>query len=306
MNQETIFVTPEESGTRLDKVLSERFVNHYSRTYFQTLIDAGLVLLNGRQVKKRAAPKAGDEIEVNFALSPQSEIAPEPIPLEILFEDDDLIVINKSAGMIVHPAPGVWSGTFVNALLHHCRTLSPEPEDVRPGIVHRLDKETSGVLVAAKNLRAQADLVAQFSSRSVSKRYLALCLGHPGIGTVKAPIGRHPVNRKTMAVVETGKEAISEYETLAFNHQLALVQVKILTGRTHQIRVHLSHIGHPILGDSVYGRPALNDKFGVKRQLLHAETLQLTHPVSKEALTFTAPIPDDMERVIQKLTKKRL
>ncbi|NGX57784.1 MAG: Ribosomal large subunit pseudouridine synthase D [Chlamydiae bacterium] len=294
IDTDVIIVTASEAGERLDKILAARYENRHSRTYFQYLIEEHLVSLNGAPVKKRIKPIEGDEIEVHFVLTPQTEVQPEPIPLDILYEDDDILVVNKPAGMVVHPAPGNWTGTFVNALLHHCQDLAADPNDVRPGIVHRLDKETSGVLIAAKNLLAQQKLIEQFANRKVKKQYTAICVGNPGKGEISAPIGRHPVHRKKMTVIEGGKPAVSHYETLAYDERLSLVSIKPITGRTHQIRVHMKHLGHPILGDPVYGNPSFNKKMGIQRQLLHAEKLSLIHPVSGKDLTFNAPMPQDM------------
>jgi 23S rRNA pseudouridine1911/1915/1917 synthase len=293
-----IIVTAEEEGGRLDRLLAKRFQDRHSRTYFQYLIQENLVSLNGQPVKKRVKPKEGDEIEVNFALTPQIDVKPQPIALDILYEDNDVIVVNKPSSMVVHPAPGNWDNTFVNALLYHCRQLAACPGDVRPGIVHRLDKETSGVLIAAKNPESQQNLIEQFSGRQVAKEYLAVCVGNPGSGTVSAPIGRHPVNRKKMAVREGGKPAESHYRTLTYNEMLSYVAITPVTGRTHQIRVHMQHIGCPVLGDSVYGSASLNQKLKAERQLLHASRLSIRHPVSGKYLTFNAPIPQDIENFI--------
>jgi len=296
MDPETIIVTSDEAGERIDKLLANRYENHHSRTYFEYLIDEHLVLLNGEAVKKRIKPKEGDEIEVDFVLTPQIDIQPQPIPLNILFEDDDLIVVNKPEGMVVHPAPGNWNGTFVNGLLYHCEELSADPTNLRPGIVHRLDKDTTGVLLAVKHLAAQQNVIDQFAKRKVTKHYLALCVGNPGKGKISAPIARHLVHRKKMAVVESGKQAVSHYETLAYNGQMSLVKITPLTGRTHQIRVHMKHLGFPILGDPIYGNPSFNRKLGLHRQLLHASELTIVHPTTKDSLTFKAPMPDDMSR----------
>jgi len=298
MDSETIIVTSHEAGERLDKLLANRFENHHSRTYFQYLIEEHLVLLNGQPVKKRIKPVEGDEIEVNFALTPQTEINPEPIPLDILYEDEDLLVVNKPAGLVVHPAPGNWTKTFVNGLLHHCQDLADDPTNVRPGIVHRLDKDTSGVLIAAKKSAAQQNLIEQFANRQVTKHYLAFCVGNPGKGEIEAPIARHPVHRKKMAVVETGKPALSHYETLTYDEKMSLVKITPHTGRTHQIRVHMKHIGHPIIGDPVYGNLSFNQKLKIERQLLHASELSLVHPTTGEPLTFKAPMPQDMEHLL--------
>jgi 23S rRNA pseudouridine1911/1915/1917 synthase len=302
-SEETDFliVTEEEAGERLDKILAKRFKEVYSRTYFQYLIDEQLVLLNGSPVRKRIKPQAGDEIEVQFASIPEIQLSPEPIPLSILFEDDDLLAINKPAGMVVHPAPGNWSGTFVNGLLYHCNQLLGQENSLRPGIVHRLDKETSGVLIAAKTLEMQQKLIALFASRQVYKEYWAICLGRPADGEISAPIGRHPLHRKQMAIVPTGKPAISFLKILGWNDKLSFVQIVIATGRTHQIRVHLKYKGTPILGDALYGNSVLNRYYGVQRQLLHAAKVKIQHPFTGQELELTAPPPIDMLRFMRKI-----
>lgn len=294
---ELLLVQPEDSNLRLDKVLTQKFPGT-SRTYFQYLIETGHVLINGERCIKRHKPKAGDEIEVCFALTPEISLEPQEIPLDILFEDEDLIVINKKAGMVVHPAPGHPSGTFVNALLFHCRTLIPE--GIRPGIVHRLDKDTTGVLVAAKNAFTHQALVELFSMRKVEKLYTAICLGKPPEGLIEAPIHRHPIRRQEMAVVETGKKALSRVTVIAHHQELSLVQVELITGRTHQIRVHLKHVGCPILGDPVYGQRHSNTQYQITRQLLHAGWIRFPHPRTHVPLTLTAPLPEDMEKAKQR------
>lgn len=298
---ELLFITEEEAGERLDKILAHRFSEIHSRTYFQYLIQEHLVLLNGLPVKKRIKPEAGDEIEIQFAALPELDLKPENIPLSILYEDDSLLVINKPAGMVIHPAPGNWSGTFVNALLYHCKQLSLLSESVRPGIVHRLDKETSGVLVAAKTLEMQQKLIELFASRQVYKEYLAICIGKPADEEIHAPIGRHPVHRKQMAIVPNGRPAVSIVKTLGWNGKLSLVRVIILTGRTHQIRVHLKHRGTPILGDSLYGSLTANKVHHAERQMLHAAVLRLPHPLTKELMEFKAPLPPDMLKYVEQM-----
>lgn len=297
-----LIVTEEEAGERLDKLLARRFQEVYSRTYFQHLIEEGLVLLNGVSVKKRIKPQAGDEVEVEFAALPEAQLLPQEIPLSIIYEDETLLAINKPAGMVVHPAPGNWSGTFVNALLGYCQGLEQEKASLRPGIVHRLDKETSGLLIAAKTVDMQQKLIALFASRQVYKEYLAICVGHPSDGEISAPIGRHPIHRKQMAVVPSGRPAISFCKTLRSNNKLSLVQVIIATGRTHQIRVHLKYKGTPILGDSLYGIPSLNHDYGVQRQLLHAKVLAFNHPLTGKRLQLEAPLPEDFLRMMKKFS----
>ncbi len=294
---ESIVITDEEAGERLDKILTNRYKEVRSRTYFQYLIEENKVLLNGQSVKKRICPQAGDEVEVFFTLTPEIDVKPESIPLNILYEDIDLIAINKPAGMVVHPAPGNWTGTFVNALLHHCRELDAT-HSMRPGIVHRLDKDTSGVLIAAKNTQSQQKLIEMFAGREIYKEYLAICLGNPGNQEINKPIGRHPIDRKKMAIVESGRKATTIVETLSFDGKLSVVKVILATGRTHQIRVHMKSIGTPVLGDGTYGNTQENQKFKADRQLLHARLIRLRHPITGQQLVIEAPIPEDMQAKI--------
>lgn len=292
-------VSSEEGSTRLDKLLSLHFPE-YSRTYFQYLIKQGSVLVNGTVLKKRETPKVGDEIEVNFLLTPEISLEPQDIPLDILFEDEHVIAVNKPANMVVHPAPGHPNNTFVNALLFHCRNL-PTFDSIRPGIVHRLDKDTSGILLAAKTAQAHAKLVEMFSERRIQKTYLAICIGIPKEGLIDAPIKRHPIQRKEMTICfENGKEAKSLCKVLKKNQQLSLVEIQLLTGRTHQIRVHLNYLGTPVLGDTVYGRATTNKKFMTSRQLLHAHRLQFAHPISNIPIFLNAPIPKDFSQFDEK------
>lgn len=296
-----IVISEQEAGERLDKVLAQRFKERYSRAYFQYLIEKHLVLLNGTPVKKRIKPEVGDEVEIEFALTPEISLEPENIPLDILYEDEMLLAVNKPVGMVIHPAPGHWSGTFVNALLFHCQQLKNLNESLRPGIVHRLDKETSGVLIAAKTTIMQQKLVELFASRQIYKEYLAICIGNPGEGEINAPIGRHPVHRKQMAVIPTGKTAISFYQTLATNGKLSIVKVIIATGRTHQIRVHLKLRGTPVLGDSIYGNNQINKQYGVSHQLLHAAVVRFVHPVTGVELEFRARPSEEMQKNLSKI-----
>jgi 23S rRNA pseudouridine1911/1915/1917 synthase len=303
MNNETdlLFVTEEESGRRLDKFLTARFPT-YSRSYFQSLIDERLVLVNSELVKKAYKLEEGDEIEIEFAYTKEIKVEPEPIALDILYEDDYLIAVNKPAGMVVHPAVGNWSKTFVNALLYHCAQLEGT-DTLRPGIVHRLDKETSGLLLAAKDELTQRRLVEAFATRQVHKEYLAICLNNPGTREISTLIGRHPTKRKEMAVLkDRGKEAKTLCETIAFKEPLSYVRLLPQTGRTHQLRVHMRHIGSPILGDSVYGSLAANQKFKVERQLLHAHLLRFLHPITKEEIELKATIPQDIDKFIKLIT----
>jgi 23S rRNA pseudouridine1911/1915/1917 synthase len=296
---ETIFISEEEVGERLDKVLAKRLKEAGSRAYFQYLIDEGKVLLNGAPVKKRIKPKFGDEVEVEYILTPELTLEPENIPLNILYEDKEILVVDKASGMVVHPATGHWSGTFVNALLFHCRKENEFEDNLRPGIVHRLDKDTSGLIIAAKTTSSQQKLIEMFAGRRVYKEYLAICIGNPKEGVIEAPMGRHPVNRKLMAIVKNGRPAITRYHSLEYNEKISLVSVVIETGRTHQIRVHMKHHGTPVLGDAVYGIPSFNKKLGVTRQMLHAYRLGFDHPATGKKMEFTAEIPQDMQKVIK-------
>ena len=295
---DTIYVTEEEEGLRIDKLLSLRY-GQKSRTYFQFLIEKKAVLLNGEKVKKSTIPKKGDEIEILFILTDEISLQPQNIPLDIIYEDDDILAINKPAGMVVHPAPGNWTNTFVNALLYHCKNISNPEKTLRPGIVHRLDKDTSGILLAAKNEEAHRKLIEQFSSRKIEKFYLAICLGSPSNQTISAPIGRNQTKRKEMAVKEDGKEAVTDIECLAQKDNLSLLLAKPKTGRTHQIRVHLKHINAPIIGDSTYGSDKINKKLNSTRQLLHAYIIQFSHPKNNKLMKLTAPLPSDFQEFIK-------
>ena len=291
---ENIIVSDEMIKERLDRLLCQQFPT-YSRTYFQYLIEQGFVLVNGLPIKKKDKPKIGDEIEICFQLTPEISLEPENIPLDILYEDEHLLAINKPAGMVTHPAPGHYTGTFVHALLYHCKTL-PLADTLRPGIVHRLDKDTTGVLLAAKTSEAHQKLVEMFCQRKLEKSYLALCVGTPGNGTIEAPIKRHPTKRKEMAVDPTGRAATSITNVLAFDGKLSLVEVLLITGRTHQIRVHLKHKGAPILGDQVYGAPAWNKQYDAPRQMLHAYRLSFCHPITGMKINLKAPLPADFKK----------
>lgn len=306
-DNDLLVITEAEAGERLDKILAHRFKEVRSRTYFQYLIDEQRVLVNGFPVKKRMKPQPGDEVEIEFLVTPELDLKPEPLPLDIIYEDDDILIVNKPAGLVVHPAVGHWSGTFVNALLYHCQHTGSgqlDPSSVRPGIVHRLDKDTTGLLMAAKQPLAQQRLIAQFASREVYKEYLAICIGNPGNKDIDAPIGRHPVHRQLMTVrPEGGKQALTLCRTLAHDQELSLVSLVLATGRTHQIRVHLKHIGTPVLGDPIYGSVSANKKYGVQRQMLHAKVLRLQHPITGIPLEFEAPLPEDMRQIVEKLQK---
>jgi 23S rRNA pseudouridine1911/1915/1917 synthase len=292
-----IVINDDEAGMRLDKILLARYLGIHSRTYFQYLIEQERVLVNGEVVKKRYLPKTGDEIQIQYILTPEIGLTPENIPLEIVFEDEDILVINKPPGMVVHPAPGHPHGTFVNALLYHCHHLLETASNVRPGIVHRLDKDTSGLLIAAKTNKAHKLLIEMFSGRQIYKEYLTVCYGNPGTREIRAAIGRHPVHRQKMKVFEdgNGREAISRCETLFLKDNISLVRVVLMTGRTHQIRVHMQHLNAPVLGDAIYGNLQANKKYGAARQLLHAHILRFNHPITGKPMELKAKCPQDLQ-----------
>ncbi|MFT4553099.1 MAG: 23S rRNA pseudouridine1911/1915/1917 synthase [Chlamydiales bacterium] len=303
-SESEIFIASEEdSQERLDIILTKRF-NEKSRTYFQYLIESHKVLVNDNAVKKRHYLQAGDSVEIHFILPPDINLEAEDISLNVIYEDEYLLAINKSPGTVVHPAPGHWTGTVVNGLLYHCDNLENPKNTLRPGIVHRLDKDTSGILLAAKTYEAQKHLIQLFSERKIEKKYLAICIGNPGETRIEAPIGRHPVNRKKMAILESGKPASSIFNTHAYNSALSFVEVTLETGRTHQIRVHSQHNKTPILGDNVYGSIQSNKKYAVTRQMLHAHRLIFIHPFTQEKLDLKASIPDDMHSIITKYFPK--
>ncbi len=286
---------------RLDRYLS-RELPGLTRSRLQGLIRQGKVLVDGLPAAKSGQKlKAGQEILLEIPPPEKAETEAEDIPLDVVYEDEDLIVVNKPQGMVVHPSRGHREGTLVNALLHHCRRLSGINGVLRPGILHRLDKDTSGLLVAAKTDGAHLDLAEQLKKRLVKREYLALVHGHPRAkqGTVDAPLGRHPRERKKMAVSPGARNAVTHFTLLEEFAGVSLLRLRLETGRTHQIRVHLSYIGHPVLGDPVYGRR--RDSFNLPGQALHACCLGFTHPRTGEALEFTAGPPSAFQRVLEDL-----
>ena len=289
---------------RLDRQIQETHPD-FSRSRIEGLIKGGFVTVNGA-VAEKAGMKVAEDDEIVVEVPPPVPAVPEPedIPLDVVYEDADMLVVNKAPGMVVHPAPGHFTGTLVNALLHHCPNLSGIGGVARPGIVHRLDQDTSGLIVVAKSQAAMDGLVKAFTShKNIEKTYLAVVHGRPRLdaGRIENLIGRHPVDRKRMAIVEkNGKVAITNYRMLDCSNRhsnIASVVCRIETGRTHQIRVHMASLGCPVIGDKVYGKPALDKKLEPVpvRQMLHAWKLKLWHPVRREQMSFEAPIPADMK-----------
>jgi 23S rRNA pseudouridine1911/1915/1917 synthase len=309
----TIQVGPADSGKRLDFYIAA-LIPDCSRSVATALIRNGKIRVQGAVKKPGYRVRAGDEI--NGHIPPPAPILfkPEPIPIDILFEDDDIIVVNKQPGLVVHPAPGHYCGTLVNSLLYHCPLIEGIGTAIRPGIVHRLDKDTSGVLVVAKNDRAHRHLAKLFKARQVQKKYLALVYGamESDCGTISLPIGRHPVDRKKMST-KSRKTRVAEttWRIKERFEPASLIELDLKTGRTHQIRVHCAAIHHPVIGDPVYGRRNAwknvahgQDLFGsIKRQMLHSRFLAFAHPATQETACFEAPLPSDMQDVIADLRR---
>ena len=291
--------TASRAGVRLDKYVAEEHPE-LSRSHVQKLVDDGLVTVDGRPAKGSYRVRVGDAIAVTIPPPERTSLEPEEMPLTIVYEDDDILVVDKAAGLTVHPAPGHPSHTLVNAVLAHCPQLGGVSGTIRPGIVHRLDKDTSGLMVVAKNGAAHRGLSSQMKARSVTKRYLVLVHGRlsPATGVIDAAIGRDPRNRKRMAVVTDGREARTQYRVVKYLDNYTLLEVTLETGRTHQIRVHLAAIGFPVAGDEVYGRrsPVL------KRQFVHACVLGFRLPSTGEYVEFTADLPPDLEDAVERLS----
>ena len=304
MDEPTVVDVPASCcGLRLDQALAKLLPEH-SRSRIRTWIDAGRVSLAGAAIQATRRLDGGERIVVLPLADPRAApFAPQSIPLTIVYEDAAIIVIDKPAGLVVHPGSGNWDGTLANALLHHAPELATVP---RAGIVHRLDKDTSGLLVVARTITAQTALVRQLQARSVHREYIALATGDIARGgTVDAPIGRHPIKRTSMAVVATGKPAVTRYEVRERLGDCTLLACRLETGRTHQIRVHLASLGHPLVGDPAYGRPRAKDiVFG--RQALHAWKLGLVHPVTLKKVQWEAPLPADFSALLARLRKRSL
>lgn len=298
-------VTEEEDGLRLDQYIAGRCMD-LSRSYIQKLIKESRVTINKNiQTKTKTAVQESDIVNLSLPDPKELEIKPQDIPLDILYEDNDVLVVNKPKGMVVHPAPGHYEDTLVNAVLYHCRdNLSGINGVLRPGIVHRIDKDTTGALIVCKNDKAHQKIADQLRAHTITRSYRAIVYNNfsEDEGMINAPIGRHPTNRKKRMVTEkNSKEAITHYKVLDhLNHKFNYIECRLETGRTHQIRVHMSHIGHPLLGDEVYG-PA-NSKFkNLQGQTLHAATLGFIHPTTEEYMEFSAPLPDYFEKLLKTL-----
>ncbi|OGV76705.1 MAG: hypothetical protein A3K19_18080 [Lentisphaerae bacterium RIFOXYB12_FULL_65_16] len=292
-------------GLRIDQHLARVF-NDRSRAYLQRLIQAGHVQINGQPCRRAEKLRTNDLIQIHFPAELPQELVAEAMPLDILFEDDDILVLNKPPGLVVHPAKGHATGTLVQGLLSHDQAHFGDlaEDDQRPGIVHRLDKDTSGVMVVAKTEDAWTALKTAFRERTVEKTYLALVVGEFGVvtGEILAPIGRHPVHRMKMAVLkEGGRPAITKYRVLESNGEVSLMQVRIETGRTHQIRVHFSHLQHPVAGDPLYGGRQRDLRIRADRQMLHAWRLAFPHPRTGIMREYMAPIPDDFRNALAEL-----
>lgn len=302
MTSDSFIVNEEEEGTRLDKLLTLE-IPGYSRSYLQGLLKDGNVLVNGQSAK--ASLKVKEEDVVSFSIPDKilPDIVPEDIPLDILYEDADVLVVNKPKGMVVHPAPGHYSGTLVNAIMYHCGdSLSGINGVMRPGIVHRIDRDTTGSVIVCKNDRAHQSIAAQLKDHTIVRRYVAICYGVPDKDdfTIVGNIGRDKNDRKKMAVVPdgTGKHAVTHVHVLQRFSQYAYVECRLETGRTHQIRVHMAHIGHPLLGDEIYAG-SRKSPYRLQGQCLHAQILGFRHPVTGEYIETTAPLPDYFQHLLK-------
>lgn len=297
----TLTATTEQQGQRLDAFVAAA-VDGVSRSAAARLLESGFITVNGKAATKSTRILGGDSISVELPEAEETEVAAQDIPLDVVYEDDDVIVVNKPAGLVVHPAPGHPDGTLVNALLHHCGdSLSGVGGEKRPGIVHRIDRDTSGLIIAAKNDAAHLALSAQLSDHSLARTYECLALGNfrEDRGTIDAPIGRHHIDRKKMTVTpHNSRHAVTHWEVIARYNGVTHLRCHLETGRTHQIRVHLAHIGHPILGDTVYGGKKAVP--GLTGQCLHAVGLRFTHPRTGELVSLSCPLPEEFETQLRK------
>lgn len=306
MSERRLSVQPSDAGKRLDSFLSEK-LEGMTRSAAQNLLSEGAVKMQGTALKKNYRLTGTELLTIQLPALREVDLAPENIPLDIIYEDNDIVVVNKPRGMVVHPAAGNWDGTLVNALMYHCGdSLSGINGEHRPGIVHRIDKDTSGLLVVAKNDAAHQSLAEQIASHSAFRGYEAIVVGSPRLdeGTIDKPIARHKTDRKKMAIIENGREAITHYTVLKRYSGYTHMAFRLETGRTHQIRVHMASIGHPIIGDPVYGLK--KDRFSdIGGQCLHAAQLTLRHPRTNQNMTFSAPLPTYFQEILNKLEKMR-
>lgn len=303
MQEIKIDIDEDNAGVRIDKFLNSYF-EEKSRSYLQGLIENNNVTINKKNIKSNYKLRKNDIIEVSLPKPAMLDVTPEDIKLDILYEDSDVVVVNKAKGMVVHPAVGNYTGTLVNALLYHCSDLSSINGVVRPGIVHRIDKDTSGVLVVAKNDNSHNFLATQLKEHSMKREYIALIEGHlkEKEGTIDKPLGRNKKDRLKMGIVPDGKRAVTHYSVIKEFKDTTLIKCVLETGRTHQIRVHLASIGHPLVGDLVYGYK--KQKYKVQGQMLHAKVLGFIHPVTKKYMEFEAPLSEEFENLINKLEKE--
>lgn len=298
--QERIIITENEAGMRADVALAQLL--EITRSNMQKLLEEGRAVREQKVIKSNYRVKAGEEILVNLPEPQPLDVQPENIPLDIIYEDDDVVVVNKARGMVVHPAAGNYNGTLVNALLYHCKNLSGINGVIRPGIVHRLDKDTSGIMICAKNDSAHLSLSEQIQSKTAQRTYLAVVRGNVknDSGIIETQIARDKNDRKKMAVVtEGGRQAITEYEVVERFGKYTVVKCRLKTGRTHQIRVHMEYLGYPLVGDPKYS--PMKTPFAINGQALHSLTLSFTHPRTGERLTFEAPLPEDMKKILTRL-----
>lgn len=303
----SIQILESDAGQRLDSLLSNQFP-HQTRSHIAALIRCGLITVHSRTCKPGYRVKTGETVSGRFPPPESIEAVPQPIDLMPVFEDDHILVINKQPGLVVHPAPGHFSGTLVNAVLYHCSDLPGIGGKIRPGIVHRLDKDTSGLLVIAKTDTAHLHLSDQFKQRTIHKTYLTLVYGrlHPDHGMIELPIGRHPTDRKKMSVhSRTGRQAVTQWQVRERFLNATFLEVQIHTGRTHQIRVHMAAVGNPVIGDPIYGgnKKRTSSMITASRQLLHAWKLGFIHPATGNRIVFEAPIPPDMNHLLETLRR---
>lgn len=295
----------EEADERVDSYIAKE-LEEVSRSYIQKIIKDGMVTINGEKVKTKYKVNQGDKIVIKMPEPKELEVKVENIPINIVYEDDDIAIVNKPQGMVVHPAPGNYSGTLVNALLYHLENLSSINGVIRPGIVHRIDKDTSGLLMIAKTNLAHLGLSEQLKEHTITRKYYALVDENikEEKGTIKAPIGRHPVDRKKMTVVEkNGRDAVTHFKVLERFKEYTLIEAQLETGRTHQIRVHMSYIKHPLVGDPLYG--SKKQKFNLKGQLLHAKVIGFIHPRTGEYLEFESSLPEHFAKILNALRSKK-